>query len=132
MSALWFGFNPPWIGSSTGVLSRQTDERLIKNDIVQLLLTIPGERTHRPNFGTRLRSMIFESLRDDDLVALSHDLKIAIEKYDDRVSVISINCSTTDGGLVLRVRVDFSIINRPLTKYFIELLVGQNGATLIK
>jgi hypothetical protein len=52
---IWFGFNPPFIGGQQKVMSRQEDLRLIKNDLLQLLLTVPGERVHRPTFGSPIR-----------------------------------------------------------------------------
>ena len=70
--ATYFGQNPPFVGGAEKVLSRQEDIRLIKNDILQLIMTSPGERVHRPNFGTAVRETISNTRKarrmDDRLV----------------------------------------------------------------
>lgn len=129
--AVWFGFNPPFIGGQQGVMSRQVDDRLIKNDLVQLLLTLPGERMYRPSFGTRLRAMVFETVSDDDLATLSSEIKAAIQAYEDRVAVTDVSCTTSDEGRTVRVRVDASLTNDPLTKFFVELTFNQGGSVTL-
>ena len=79
MRATVFGFNPPFLTSSGRVLPFQTDIRIIKNDLRQLLLTVPGERIMRPNYGTPLRSFLFEQASSEDLEQLKDDIRAAIE-----------------------------------------------------
>jgi phage baseplate assembly protein W len=86
MTAVYFGFNPPFIGGTQGVLSRQEDTRLIKNDILQLLNTVPGERIHRPSFGTPLREVIFDPLTESVLSALKNQILNAISREEPRVT----------------------------------------------
>lgn len=60
ISATYFGFNPPFLTVTGQIMPVQTDERLIKNDLLQLLLTVPGERPFRPTFGSPVKQALFE------------------------------------------------------------------------
>lgn len=130
--ASYFGYNAPFLGGRQNVLTRQVDEQLIKNDIVQLVLTLPGERVHRPRFGTLLRAMVFELVDDNMLVSLSRNIQSAIEQNDERVRVNSVICTPEQDGLVVVVRIDLTPIYRPLTRYIIEINASQNGVRLVR
>lgn len=82
----WFGFNPPFL-TKTQVMPTQTDLRLIKNDILQLLLTSPGERVMRPTFGTPIRTTPFEPNDSFTASALRNAIRQAIENVESRVGV---------------------------------------------
>jgi phage baseplate assembly protein W len=129
--ARFYGFNPPFFGGPQNVMSRQVDERLIKNDLLQLIMTLPGERVYRPTFGTMLRSIVFDTLSDSDLLILSADIKRAILANDERVSVTGIECQLSDDGQSVSIRVDVSLVNQPLTKFFIEISFNQNGSVTL-
>lgn len=87
MSAVYFGFNAPFFGGKQNVLSRQEDDQLIKNDILQLLNTVPGEREMRPLFGVNLRNYIFDPLDDFGIVSLEQEIRSKIEQYEPRVII---------------------------------------------
>ena len=82
----WFGYNPPFFGGQQGVMSRQAGLRLIKNDLQQLILTLPGERIMRPTFGTILRSTVFDNITEEDLVIIGDQILEAINTFDTRVN----------------------------------------------
>jgi phage baseplate assembly protein W len=50
----------PIVRRPQGLLSTVTNYEAIKADLLQLLLTNPGERVMLPDFGTPLRSLLFE------------------------------------------------------------------------
>ncbi len=61
---------PISIDRTLGQLKKETDyERYIAQLIRQVLLTAPGERAHRPDFGAGLRRMVFAPT-DDSTAAL--------------------------------------------------------------
>ena len=82
----WFGFNPPFI-SSNRFISYQEDERLIKNDLKQLLLTSPGERVMRPTFGTNLRKFLMQDISRESLLLLRENILEAITREEPRITV---------------------------------------------
>jgi|APGre2960657404_1045060.scaffolds.fasta_scaffold29509_2 phage baseplate assembly protein W len=103
MSALLYGFNPAFYGGPNGILSRQEDQQLIKNDLLQLLLTVPGERVFRPTFGTILRSSIFEQLDSRQILAIRDSISESIKTHEPRVNVVKLNLTATDNTNELRI-----------------------------
>jgi len=103
MSAILYGFNPAFYGGPSGILSRQEDQQLIKNDLLQLLLTVPGERVFRPTFGTILRSSIFEQLDSRQILAIRDSISESIKTHEPRVNVVKLNLTATDNTNELRI-----------------------------
>lgn len=100
--ATFFGYNAPFIGGSQKVVSRQEDERLVKNDLLQLLLTAPGERVMMPDFGSPIRRFLFDPLTEEDAAILEAGIKDAIEKYEPRVNATQV--------LILRNKTDDNLM----------------------
>lgn len=93
---LFYGFNPPFFSGPQNILSRQEDDRLIKNDVLQLILTVPGTRVMRPRFGTELRSFVFEPMVDNDLFNLEISITNAIQDQDQRLTVDVVRITRDD------------------------------------
>jgi phage baseplate assembly protein W len=56
----FLGLQYPLAKSSRGILAQKVGVDQIKADLLQLLLTNPGERVMLPTYGTPLRKLIFE------------------------------------------------------------------------
>jgi phage baseplate assembly protein W len=82
----FYGFNPPWLGGTQNVMSPQTDERLIKNDILQLIMTVPGDRVMRDDFGVNLRNYVFEPMDPSSVSGLELELRTKLARYEPRVA----------------------------------------------
>jgi uncharacterized protein len=118
--AKFFGWNPPFVGGAQNILTRQEDDRLIKNDILQLLLTVPGERVMRPTFGVRLRSFVFEQTISSDLSLLESSIKTAIEFYDSRVVVSDVIIKRDDDRNGINISIVVTMKNDPSHEISIE------------
>ena len=123
MKATFFGFNPPFIGGQQNIMSRQEDVRLIKNDILQLLLTVPGERVMRPDYGVHLRDFVFENLVDSDLSALSLEISQQIRKYEPRVDIQSIDLIPDDDRNGLQIKIIVTLKKDPKQQLSIEQFI---------
>lgn len=126
----FYGFNPPFIGGARNVLSLQTDERLIKNDLVQLLLTVPGERAYRPTFGTPIRAVVFDNVDDSQLSGLESDITSAIVRNEERVRVNIVTVTPVDDGIGLQIHVNVSPTHDQLTHYLIDIGVSPGGVQI--
>jgi len=111
--ATFYGFNPPFIGGPEGVMSRQEDERLIKNDLLQLLFTVPGERVNRPDFGVNLRNFVFEDSSPVSLDALANDVRIAVQNQEPRVNILQLNISSDPDTNKIKLNLAFNLISDP-------------------
>lgn len=92
---IWYGYNAPFLGGQEGVMSRQTDDRLIRNDLLQLLLTSPGERVMRPTFGSGIRRFLFQPITVDSIQDLRVNIISAIKFWEPRVSVTDVMIDVT-------------------------------------
>jgi uncharacterized protein len=73
---------------------------LLLQDIQQLLLTVPGERVFRPDFGCNLRAQIWENI-DFAESAGAAAIREALERLEPRITVIDVNSqSNTNTGLI--------------------------------
>ena len=89
----------PFLSGSPGslrVLPRQEDERLIKNDLIQLLLTGPGDRVMRPEWGSPLRPFLFQQLDEESKSQLESDIRKAVGTYERRVTLTRVDIEFTD------------------------------------
>lgn len=66
-----------------------TNQELVKRDLLNYIYTIPGERPHLPNFGTRIPLLAFEPLDDRTLNVVREDLRKAVA-YDPRLALIDL------------------------------------------
>ena len=95
-STRFLGCQYPLVKTSRGLLAQKSDVDQIKADILQLLLTNPGERVMNPGFGVPLNQLVFEP--NDASLALQAQKMIqdAIAKYEPRVVINSISVSNVD------------------------------------
>jgi len=79
------GISFPFGADEQAFPAPSTDEALIKENLVQLILMSKGERIMRPELGTGAQSFVFED--NDDLLAsfIRTTLTNAISTYEPRV-----------------------------------------------
>ena len=144
MKAIYYGFNPPFLSdvqtaantspSNTepnryrGILPRQSDIRLVKNDVLQLMLTIPGERIHRPDFGTALRSTVFEPMTDRVISDLRTDILSKINKYELRLINVDVQLEIVPKDLLLNITVTGKMSYDPTEQFLLNTSIPAPGA----
>lgn len=126
---LWYGYGPPFVGGATNIMSPQTNEQLIKNDIMCLLLTLPGERIYRPEFGCELRNYTFELADDADLDDLRRSISEAIQQWEPRVSVSRVDLALDQSNQLLTVVAAVTPNSNPLQTYTIQVNIPASGGT---
>lgn len=127
--SLLFGFNPPFVGGQQKFLSRQEDERLIKNDLLQLLLTLPGERVMRPRFGVNLRNVVFEQLDDITIELLREEVATAVANYLPTIRLLSLDIKPDAANNAMAISLAFNMVSDPMSVIQLNTLIGagQNG-----
>ncbi len=73
------------------VVSR--DASAIKQAIVNLLLTNKGERLMNPNYGSDIRSYLFEPLDYGTASQITGNIKYSIDRWEPRISVLNVNAA---------------------------------------
>ena len=119
-NSTYFGFNPPFL-TATQVMPLQTDERLIKNDLLQLLLTVPGERSFRPEFGTAIKSTLFEPIDTISTDAIRQTIIEAIQKFEPRVILNHIIVEAQPDKNQINIQLFCSLTTSPNLQFTLEL-----------
>ena len=84
------GLQYPLLKTARGILAQKNGVDQIKADLLQLLLTNPGERVMLPDFGTPLKRLIFEP-NDAGLESTAKQMiSNSIKKWEPRVVVTNI------------------------------------------
>lgn len=75
------------VGQAAGRFAVARGVAKLEQDLRLILLTYPGERVMRPDFGCRLRDYVFESMTPDTELRLSEEVRQALEAGEPRIVV---------------------------------------------
>lgn len=77
------------------------DNAAIKQSIVNLVLTNKGERLFNPDYGSDIRSFLFEPLDYAVAGIIKNNMQLSLAKYEPRIKVTSITCKPNfeDNGI---------------------------------
>jgi len=115
------GFNFPFLIAGGEVLSPQAEERLIKNDLKQLLLTSPGERRMRSSFGTDVRRFPFQPFDRQSLMELKNSIRVAVSRFEPRVKLRDVSLSGSPDNHFLTISVIAALTRDPNIVLSVEL-----------
>lgn len=123
----FYGFNPPFLGGNQNVLSRQEDVRLIQNDVLQLLLTSPGQRVMRPDFGTLINFQLFDPIDEeaDGNDELRDSIASAIGTHEPRVRVNQIDLIDNTDKNLLEIIVQMELSSDASKTFSVTAFINQ-------
>jgi hypothetical protein len=99
-AALPSGLGFPFKIDGTGGVLAQGGDPLLRGKILQLLLTAPGERVNLPDYGTRLRDLVFDP--NNDVLAATTEFMVnrALQKYlGDEIHVEKVQVTNQENEL---------------------------------
>jgi len=94
--AKFLGLQYPLVKTPRGILAQKSGVDQIKADLLQLLLTNPGERVMLPTYGTPLRELFFEQNDRSLELQARNMIASAILRWEPRIVVQNI---TVQAGL---------------------------------
>lgn len=84
--------------SLTGGIALVHHDACVRQSIMMLISTIPGERVMRPDYGCPLHRIVF-SPNDETTAGLAiHYVRQALTRFEPRVDILSIDAERTDAG----------------------------------
>jgi uncharacterized protein len=100
---IYYGLSYPFRQGTQEFPASATDDQLIRDSLIQLVLTRRGERIMRPDVGSNALAFLFEP---NDIVleqTLRAELRAVITKYEPRVQLqaVDIERNTEEGTLTL-------------------------------
>ena len=85
----------------------QTLKEQVKANLINVLLTAPGERINEPNFGVGLNQYLFEPQIDNE--SLNEKINTQINYYIPEISLIDSIVNTTDNEHTVFIKIIYSI-----------------------
>ena len=84
----------------------QTLKEQVKSNLINLLLTEPGERVNEPNFGVGLKGLLFE--QNPDIEFLKEKINNQIEFYIPLISLSDVNVNFESDEYSLYITISYS------------------------
>lgn len=81
---------------------------VLLQDIQILLLTLPGERPGRPEFGCALRNQIWENF-EQARTAGSASIREALERFEPRISLLNVNSTANENTGLITFNIQFIV-----------------------
>ena len=95
----------PWHFDTRGRTAATDDADHVRDMIEQLLLTSPGERVNRPDFGSGLLQMVFAPNSPELAAALQFTIQAALQQWlGDVITVEGVDVVADDGTLTVTLR----------------------------
>lgn len=93
----------------TGDIGKIKETESVKTAIRNCILIGKGDRPFNPYFGSDIYKLLFEQYTSSTRSLVEDMIKVAIENYDDRVNIISVDVDEIRNGFVIRL--NFSVLN---------------------
>jgi len=101
-------------------INKHIDEQAVINSLKNIILTNHYERPFDPDFGSNIRSMLFENLDSITAITLEREILQTIENFEPRVSVSKVSAIPDYENNGYSIQLKFFIINltNPVTIQF--------------
>jgi phage baseplate assembly protein W len=104
------GVDLPLSGPTAFIPNYQTKDA-IRNNLINYLLTNPGERIENPSFGAGLRAYIFTQISNDNLDYIKEDLQEKISNNFADINLEEVEVLQSVNSNTIQVNINYSIPN---------------------
>ena len=109
----------------TGDLVVSKDASAIKQAIVNLLLTNKGERPFNPDYGSNIRSYLFEPLDYGTAAQIELSITSTLDKFEPRITVRSIEIYPNYDNNSFDVDMTYEIVGSDDPPVAVELVLNR-------
>ena len=88
-----------------------TTKEALKSNLINYLLTNPGERIANPLFGAGLRQFIFTQIAEDNLDFLREDIQDKVSREFSEIQLDNILVTEEIDANTIKVQIDYSVPN---------------------
>lgn len=101
-------------------INKHVDEQAVINSIKNIILTNHYEKPFNPDFGSNIRSMLFENIDSITAISLEREIFQTIENFEPRVSVSKVVAIPDFENNGYKIQLEFFVINltNPITIQF--------------
>ena len=100
---------PPQLDPATQGFVRAEYEESVRQSILLILGTAPGERLMRPEFGCGIHDLVFANLSFGTLGRVQQTVDEALLRLEPRIDVTSIDVRSGGDGNVLLIHIDYQV-----------------------
>jgi phage baseplate assembly protein W len=103
---------PVALDPRTGFVATVAYEEDIRQSILIILETAPGERVMRPNFGCGIHELVFAAVDSTTVQRIRSTVEEALRRCEARIDVLAVNvdeAATSEGNLL--VEIDYRVRN---------------------
>jgi uncharacterized protein len=98
---------PPRPDARTGGIGTASGAALVRQSILLVLDTEPGERVMRPEFGCGLRRFLMEPNTPATRAAIAREVEASLRQWEPRVDVQAVEVTATDDAATVLVTVAY-------------------------
>ena len=113
-------------GDAPHGLAVKKDINAIRQSLVNLILTRPGEKGFSPEFGSNIVDLIFENFDPVQMIRIQEDIRESIEAFEPRVNFVGLDFDTNNiDSNMISINLQFRLVNeQTLRSITIELERG--------
>ena len=100
---IYNGIKYPFQKGRTSLPASVTDDELIKDSLLQLILTMSGERVMRPEFGSNAPSFVFENNGEVLGNLLRSEIQGLVAKYEPRIQVMDVRSEQRRSEVIITI-----------------------------
>lgn len=97
------GIKFPFQKSGTSFPAAVEDEALVRESLLQLVLTMNGERIMRPEFGSNALTFVFENNSDVLSNLLQAEIRGIVARFEPRIQVLDVGVSRRSSQIILTI-----------------------------
>jgi uncharacterized protein len=98
---------PPRPDLRTGAFEWETGAALVRQSILLILDTEPGERVMRPEFGCGLGRFLMEPNTPTTRAAIAREVEAALRQWEPRIKIHAVDVVSTDDPATVMVSVSY-------------------------
>lgn len=106
---VWSDIHSSVTTDAKGSIRKAINVDAVITSIDNILRTRPGERIFRPEFGAGIQSLLFYPTLQELYDSIANRIRDAIEVWDDRVIINSINFQAKPDSNLLTIQMIFSV-----------------------
>lgn len=120
-----FGFSSPFrINPTTGGVASASGADKLKENIIHILLTGPGERVMQRDYGAGLRQLVHDPNNDALRAIVQHQIAKSINRWEPRVAVEEVRVAVDGAQLMTQI---IFVVRRTRQFQSLSVPIGLGG-----
>jgi phage baseplate assembly protein W len=107
---VWSELNHKVVLDGGGNVKKDVNVNAVISSVSNILGTRISERVMLPEFPGEINNIVFENINDDIIDTLSDEIKFTVERWDPRVSILSVNFFSNPDNNTIEAVLEINIV----------------------